>query len=83
MQRGLRLGAPSNLDCSAITSLTSLCDEHGLHLSMMDKIEREHGLILALARLIVDERKSQKMGLVTREAIEEAAAKHGLLETTP
>lgn len=64
-----------------VTRLVTICDEHGLHLKMMEHVEREIGFLLASAREIVDQRKAAREGVsFTKEAVVAAAEKNGLLE---
>ena len=82
VQRGLRIQSPSSSDCSVIQRLVSLCDENGFDLEMMEFVEREVGFLVAMARGIVDGRKTQREQDIsfTREAVIESAEKNGLLE---
>jgi hypothetical protein len=81
VQRGLRIQSPSSSDCSVIQNLVSLCDVNGFDLEMMEIVEREVGFLIAMARGIVDGRKSQREHVTsfTREAVIESAEKNGLL----
>lgn len=65
-----------------VTRLVTICDEYGWHLRLMEYVEREHTLLLAMAREIIESRKTASAGTFTREAVEESARKHGLLEET-
>ena len=65
-----------------IQRLVSLCDENGFDLEMMEFVEREVGFLVAMARGIVDGRKTQREQDIsfTREAVIESAEKNGLME---
>lgn len=63
-----------------IRSLVSLCDENAFHIEMMELVEREVGFLIASAREIVDQRKTERSIGFSREELEQAAIDNGLME---
>jgi len=57
MQRRLQIGNLPKGASSALIDLVRFCDEHQAHTEFLDLVERDHGLLVALTRQIVEERK--------------------------
>jgi hypothetical protein len=43
--------------CQALLELVRLCDEHDAHGDMLEMVERDSGLLIALARMTAEQRK--------------------------
>lgn len=57
MQRRLQIGSLDKDSSRSLIELVRFCDEHQAHQEFLVAIERDHSLLMALTRLIVDERK--------------------------
>jgi len=57
VQRGMQIPGLDSSKSRVLVDLVALCDEHGLHAELLEKAERDHALLVALAQRIVDERK--------------------------
>lgn len=68
MCRSLQLGAPSSSASSALAELrATVGSARG---SWLDMIDREHGLLMAMARLEAERRKNARAGGVVTETLE-------------
>lgn len=71
MSRSLQLGAPSNSASSALADLRALVG--AARSEWLDMIEREHGLLIAMARLEAVRRKGERDGVTeTMEGMDDA-----------
>lgn len=60
IQVGLQVPSINNSYSKALIDLVHLTSEDNCQPEWLDLIEREHGLLIAMARLIVEERKAAK-----------------------
>lgn len=71
MSRSLQLGAPSNSASSALADLRALVG--AARTEWLDMIDREHGLLIAMARLEAERRKGDRGGVIeTMEGMDDA-----------
>ena len=71
MMRGLQLGSPSSAACSALSELVATVGAASA--DFLDTIEREHGYLMARARLEAERRKEErdaKKDVITFEGME-------------
>lgn len=57
VQRRLNLGSLPSYASRALVELVRFCDEHDAHDEFLALVERDHALVVAMAQLIVEERK--------------------------
>lgn len=55
--RRMRIPSLGKRACQALVELVRLCDESDAHIDALDMVERDSGLLVALARLTVEQRK--------------------------
>lgn len=85
VQQDLQIQGLDSSGCRALTELVAWVDEHSTQLDALYFIEKNTPLCIALARQAVEERKaadksakSDALGSLTPEAIEQAAKDNGL-----
>lgn len=55
---GMRIATLHKQASQVLIELVRFCDENQVHLDFVELVERDHALLIALTRAIVDERKS-------------------------
>lgn len=60
LQRRMQVASLPASGSSAVVDLAHFCDEHGAHETMLDMAEREHALIAALAKGVVEKAREAK-----------------------
>ncbi len=65
MQRRLQIGSLDKEGSRSLIELVRFCDEHQAHAEFLAAVERDHSLLMALTRLIVEERKAAAEETVT------------------
>ena len=68
--------------CRVLAELADYVRENGCAIDWLELIDQESAYLMALARLQAEQRKEarEEAAALSREAIEDAARKHGLLE---
>lgn len=59
VQRGMQIPGLDNSHSRVLIELVQFCDEHELHQALLDKCERDHAILIALAMQLVDQRKQE------------------------
>lgn len=74
--RGLQVEAPDKDSSACLIELTAWVREHRATDAMLDLIEKEHALLVAMARSLLDKRREQAAGTgdTTAEVTEQAAS---------
>ena len=62
VQRKLQIPGLRSADSKALIDLVRFCDEHQAHREMLDMVERDSALLIALSQLIVEERRAAAKG---------------------
>jgi len=79
--RSLQLVGLGKESCRVLAELADYVREHGCATEWLELIDQESAYLMALARLQSEQRKeAREEQRLTREAVEEAARKHGLME---
>lgn len=60
VQRRMQIQGFRSSDSLALVELVRFCDEHSAHGAFLEMVERDHALLIALAQVVVEERKSAK-----------------------
>lgn len=55
---GMRIASLHKQASQVLIELVRFCDENQAHLDFVELVERDHALLIALTRAIVDERKA-------------------------
>lgn len=79
--RSLQLVGLGKESCRVLAELADYVRENGCSIDWLELIDQESTYLMALAKLQAEQRKeAREEAKVYREAIEDAARKHGLLE---
>ena len=80
VQRRLQIPSLSKGSSASLIALNSVCESDEAIDDALDMVSRDYGLLIALARNVVDEAKEAKASALDRKKLEETAAKYGLME---
>ena len=59
VQRGMQIPGLDSAHSRVLVELVHFCDENIQHNALLDKCERDHAILIALAMQIVDQRKQE------------------------
>lgn len=58
VQRRMQIASFRSSDARVLVDLVKFCDEHDAHMDFLTMVDRDHSMLMAMAQLIVEERKA-------------------------